>query len=268
MDKLHIIKIGGHVLDDDAAFEALLESLASINEPFILVHGGGKKASFVSSALGIEVKQTEGRRITDAATLEVVVMVYAGLINKKLTAGLQGRLVNAIGLSGADAKLMISKKRNQTVTDYGFVGDLEAKGVNTGFLNSLLQSGTTPVIAPITMDESGQLLNTNADTIATSIAVAMAATKKVNLHFCFEKEGVLNANSEAIRQINPQTYAELKSSGQISGGMIPKLDNAFAAINQGVAEVSILNAGKLLQKINQQANAGTLICAFPAPGGN
>lgn len=252
---LHIIKIGGNIVDDDAALEDFLAKLSKRNEPFILVHGGGKIATSMSKTLGIEPKLIDGRRITDADTLSVVVMVYAGLINKKIVAQLQANGKNAIGLCGADGNLIPAAKRSSQPIDYGFVGDVDATTIRVETLKSLLDQNLLPVISPITHDGKGQLLNTNADTIAASLAIALSKTYETILYYCFEKKGVLSDLSNeysVIEQLSTQAYGELKNKQVIHAGMIPKLDNAFDALDKGVNQVIILHA----KQIND-AHAGT-----------
>lgn len=241
-DRLTIIKVGGNVVEEEASLKSLLKDFSRIAGNKILVHGGGKTATTLSEKLGIESKKVDGRRITDAETLKVVTMVYAGLVNKNIVAGLQALGNNAIGLTGADLDLIRAAKRPVGEIDYGYVGDI--KKVNYQALNELLVSGAIPVVAPITHDGHGQLLNTNADTIASELAVSMSYDFDVRLIFCFEKNGVLmNENDEhtKINEINPQLFAELKASGVVSGGMIPKLSDGFAALNRGVETVVITN---------------------------
>ena len=264
--KLHVIKIGGNVIDDEKQLSSFLSDFAGLTGQKILVHGGGKIATEISKQLGIEPKMVEGRRITDAETLKVVQMVYGGLINKNIVAQLQSRNCNALGLTGADANLILATKRAVSpplegvgggAIDYGFVGDI--KSVNTQGFASLLNAGLTPIIAPLTHDGKGQILNTNADTMASAIAVAMAKTAEVNLIYCFEKAGVLKNvedDSSVISTMSAADYEKYKKEGIISKGMIPKLDNAFDAIKQGVKNVVICHA-KDLKKIAADHIAGT-----------
>ena len=255
---LFIIKIGGNIIDDEAKLSSFLQNFADIKEKKILVHGGGKLATRVAEAMGIKQQLIDGRRITDAETLKVVTMVYAGYINKNIVEELQALDCNVIGLSGADGNLIRSHKRNNAGIDYGFAGDIDE--VNIEFINLLLQQNIFLVIAPITHDKKGLLLNTNADTIAAEIAKAMASLYNVSLIYCFEKNGVLiNEEDEtsSIKKINPGSYNELKEKNIISAGMIPKLDNAFAALHAGVQYISIGNAENLQQLITHQS--GTAI---------
>jgi acetylglutamate kinase len=236
--KLTILKIGGKLLDDDAQLGSALSAFANIQGPKILVHGGGKKGSEISRRLGIEPQMVDGRRITDAATLEVVTMVYAGLLNKTVVANLQALGCNAIGLSGADGNAILSKKRGASAIDYGFVGDIET--VNNSLIINFLENDLIPVFCPITHNGQGQLLNTNADTIARMMAVSLAQNFEVTLKFCFEKNGVLldpTDDASGLSMLDFETYERRKAAGVISEGMLPKLDNAFAAKSGGVREV-------------------------------
>lgn len=249
---LKIFKIGGGIIDDDAQLGHFLTELARIPGQKILVHGGGKGASQMLQSLGIEPQMVQGRRITDAPTLDIVTMFYAGKTNKQVVALLQAAGVNALGLSGADGNAIRAVKRPVKDIDYGFVGDLPEGSVNTALLGQLLQAGITPVFCAITHDGNGQLLNTNADTIASTLARALAAQYEVELHFCFEKDGVLsdiNDENSVIPQIVPAQYQQLKAEGVIAAGMVPKLDNAFAALEAGVERVVIENALKINETV-------------------
>src|ERR1700761_8698497 len=226
--QLSIIKIGGNIIDDEVKLAAFLEAFAAVPGKKILVHGGGKLATKVAEGLGIQQQMVDGRRITDVETLKIVTMVYAGTINKNIVAQLQARGCSAMGLTGADGNAILSHKRTHASIDYGFVGDVDQ--VNTSLLTSLLLLDKTLIFAPITHDGKGQLLNTNADTIAQELARGLSAGFNISLVYSFEKNGVLlNAEDETsvIGRINPSYYAELKASGAIFAGMIPKLDNAF-----------------------------------------
>ena len=258
MNKLYIIKIGGNIIDDEEKLSSFLQSFASVKSHKILVHGGGKLATKLAQQLGIEQQLIEGRRITDAETLKVVTMVYAGYINKNIVSQLQAKSCTVIGLCGADANLIQSHKRVHPSIDYGFVGDVDT--VNSSFLQSLLSQNINIVVAPITHNEEGQLLNTNADTIAQEIAQAMSAFYEVHLIYCFEKSGVLaNADDDTtvISSINSSYYQQLKEQNIIYAGMIPKLHNAFAALNKGVHRVVIGKAEQLQQLIS--GTSGTSI---------
>ncbi|HTD92248.1 MAG TPA: acetylglutamate kinase [Chitinophagaceae bacterium] len=258
MDKLYIIKIGGNIIDDDKKLPSFLQEFAAIEEKKILVHGGGKLATRLAEQMGVEQKVIDGRRITDAETLKIVTMVYAGYINKQIVAGLQGNNCNAIGLTGADGDAILAHKRNHPVIDYGFVGDVDA--VNTSLLRLLLDRNIAIVFAPITHNQQGQLLNTNADTIAQELAKAMCAEFDVSLIYSFEKDGVLldaDDDSTVIPEINAAYYQQLKAKQKIFAGMLPKMDNAFAALNSGVNRVIIGKAEHLSQLIT--GSAGTTI---------
>jgi acetylglutamate kinase len=253
MKQLTIVKIGGNVIDDESSLHKFLLSFSKIKGSKILIHGGGKLATRLSAQLGIETTMVEGRRITDAETLKITTMVYAGWINKSITAQLNSMNCKSIGLCGADLFLIPSEKRKSAQIDYGFVGDVLNKKINTKFLKLFLDQNIVPVIAPITSDKKGQLLNTNADTIASSIATALSGSYNVKLIFSFEKNGVLNGE-KVIRSINHRSYDTLKKDKIIIDGMIPKLDNAFLAISKGVKEVIIMNSSQLSKQ-----NAGTRI---------
>lgn len=259
MNQLVIVKIGGNIVDDESALQHFLKRFASIKQAKLLVHGGGKLATKLADTMGLQQQMVDGRRITDAETLKIVTMVYAGLINKNIVAQLQQYHTNAIGLTGADANAVLAHKRiNKTATDYGFVGDIDQ--VNASFFNGLIQQGLVPVVSPITHDGNGQLLNTNADTIAQSIATAMSGFYEIILVYSFEKKGVLldiNNEDSVIPVIDAGYYQKLKANQQIFAGMIPKLDNAFAAIEQGVSKVIIGNANELDKLII--GKAGTTI---------
>jgi acetylglutamate kinase len=260
MAKLFVIKIGGNIIDDETKLSSFLRSFAAIGDKKILVHGGGKVATKIGDQLGIGSKYVDGRRITDAATIDLVTMVYAGLINKKIVAQLQSLSCNAIGVTGADANLIPANKRPVKEIDYGFVGDVRSDNLIPSSWVRLLDAGFTPVIAPITHDGKGQLLNTNADTIAQEVAKAIAGLYEVSLIYSFEKTGVLldvNDESTVVKKLGRSYYNELKKEGKIFAGMLPKLDNAFAAINSGVEKVIIGNAEHLSELI--EGNAGTTI---------
>lgn len=258
MAKLYVIKIGGNIIDDEAKLASFLKEFASIEEKKILVHGGGKLATRLAEKLGIEQQLVDGRRITDAETLKIVTMVYAGFINKNIVAGLQANNCNAMGLCGADGDAILAHKRQHPVLDYGFVGDVDA--INTELISGLLEKNIALVFAPITHDQQGQLLNTNADTIAQEIARGMSGLYDVQLIYSFEKSGVLldaNDDTTVIPEIKPSNYQQLKSKNKIFAGMIPKLDNAFAALKSGVDKVIIGKAENLKELIN--GSSGTTI---------
>ncbi|GAA4507258.1 acetylglutamate kinase [Hymenobacter ginsengisoli] len=253
--EITIYKIGGGIIDDAAELSKFLQLLAGTSGLKLLVHGGGKGASTMMRELGLVPQLINGRRVTDAATLDIVVMFYAGKTNKQVVAALQQLGVNALGLSGADGNVLQGTKRPVKDIDYGFVGDLTSASVNAAFLQQLLKAGITPVLCPIIHDGSGHLLNTNADTIASAVAVALAGEFDVTLHYCFEKNGVLrdiNNEQSVIAEINSDSYAVLKQQGVIADGMLPKLENAFAALNSGVRKVIIghaLNIGSDLHTV-------------------
>jgi acetylglutamate kinase len=255
---LYVIKIGGNIVDNPVLLTQCLKAFSSIQGKAILVHGGGKLATQLAKDLNIPQEMVEGRRITDAETLKIVTMVYAGLINKNIVAQLQSLGIQAMGLTGADANLIKAHKRVHASIDYGFVGDVDE--VNALMVDNLLQQNTSIVIAPITHDGNGQLLNTNADTIAQSIATAMSAKYAVHLIYGFEKEGVLldvNNPSSVIQHINKEKYQNLKQQKLIFEGMVPKMDNAFLALDKGVQSVMIGMAEKMNELIN--GTAGTTI---------
>lgn len=259
MDKLFIIKVGGNVIDNEAFLPSFLADFASADVKKILVHGGGKIATKIGEKLGITPNYVNGRRITDAETIDLVTMVYGGLVNKQLVAKLQAFNCNAIGLTGADANIIPAVKRPVKEVDYGFVGDVSS--LKPERLKLLLYNGLTPVVAPLTHDGKGQLLNTNADTIASSLAVALSAYYDVRLIYCFEKKGVLENvedDNSVINLITKDKYEALKASNKLFDGILPKIDNAFDAINAGVKEVVIGDAKDLLQNITNETK-GTLI---------
>lgn len=244
---LTVVKIGGNIIDDPQKLADFLTDFAALEGFKILIHGGGKIATRFSEKLGIPVQMSEGRRITDSETLEVITMVYGGLVNKQIIAALQARKCNAIGLIGADMNLVTAEKRPiKNGVDYGWVGDI--KKVNQLMLARLIEDGAVPVIAPITHDGEGQLLNTNADTMAAAIAIALAAHFPTRLMYCFEKKGVLtNPDDEesVITRVNRPLFEQYKAEGIISAGMIPKLENALSAVEQGIGQVIIARADSL-----------------------
>ncbi|MBQ8673469.1 MAG: acetylglutamate kinase [Bacteroides sp.] len=247
-EKLTVIKVGGKIVEEEATLQKLLDDFATIEGYKVLVHGGGRSATRLAAQLGIESRMVNGRRITDAETLKVVTMVYGGLVNKNIVAGLQARGVNALGLTGADMNVIRSVKRPVKEVDYGFVGDV--KQADGSLLGDLIRKGIVPVMAPLTHDGEGHLLNTNADTIAGETAKALAALFDVTLVFCFEKRGVLrdeNDDDSVIPCINEAEFQQLVADGTIQGGMIPKLENAFQAINAGVSQVVITLASAIGQ---------------------
>ena len=240
MQKLTIVKVGGKVVEEAATLHALLNDFAKLGGHKMLVHGGGRSATRLSERLGIDAQMHQGRRITDLPTLEVVTMVYAGLVNKNIVAALQAMNINALGFTGADLNLIRAVKRPVTTIDYGFVGDVAA--VQTDVAAGLIGQGVVPVVSPITHDGHGQLLNTNADTIASETAKALAPYYDVTLIYSFEKKGVLSNPEDDDSVIPVITHADFeryKADGTVAGGMIPKLENALAAIDAGVKEVII-----------------------------
>lgn len=241
--QLTLIKVGGKIVEEPESLKLLLAQFSKIPGQKVLVHGGGRSATALAAQLGIESKMVNGRRITDEEMLKVVTMVYGGLVNKKIVAGLQALGVNALGLTGADLNYMRSEKRPVAEVDYGFVGDV--KEVDAEILSDLISKDVVPVLAPLTHDKKGNLLNTNADTIAGEAAKALAKYFDVTLMYCFEKKGVLaneNDDESVIAKINPATFEKLVAEGIISGGMIPKLENAFDALKSGVKQVVITRA--------------------------
>ena len=258
VEKISIIKIGGNIIDNEVNLASFLSAYAAVEGKKILIHGGGKLATKMAIDLDIPQQMVDGRRITDAATLKIVTMVYAGYINKNIVAVLQSKNVNALGICGADANIIRAHKRINVTTDYGFVGDIDA--VDTEKITAFLQAGLSLVVAPITHDGAGQLLNTNADTMAQAIATALSSKYEVSLVYSFERKGVLSSIADAnsvIPIINPQNYAALKESGQVNEGMIPKLDNAFEALHKGVSRVIIGDALDLVALLN--GSGGTTI---------
>ncbi len=242
-ETLSVIKVGGAILEDEATFAGFMDRFVALPGLKILVHGGGRAATKLSEQLNLQSKMVDGRRITDSDTLDIVTMVYGGLVNKKTVAALQARGCNAGGFTGADLNLVAAKKRPVQTIDYGFVGDITL--VNHNAFAMLLQNGITPVVAPLTHDGNGQLLNTNADTMASAIAVAMVGLFAVSLVFCFEKPGVLSDpddDNTVIQELTPASYKSLKEIGIIHSGMIPKIDNSFDALNKGVKQVIITSA--------------------------
>jgi len=260
MKKIYVIKIGGNIIDNAEALDIFLQKFSDINESKILIHGGGKLATELAAKLNINQQLFEGRRITDVATLEVVTMVYAGAINKNIVVKLQANECNALGLCGADANLITASKRIVNKIDYGFVGDIKTNGINTSFLQLLFQNNITPVIAPITHNNEGQLLNTNADSIANEIAKSLSGKFEVHLIYCFNKRGILSDvddENSVIKTITNETAVQLKLEGRVQEGMIPKIDNALQAVAAGVHKVSLGHALALNEIV--KGNAGTEI---------
>jgi acetylglutamate kinase len=268
---LFVIKIGGNVIDNDVALQSFLESFASIKGKKILVHGGGKIATRIGEQLGITSKYVNGRRITDAAAIDLVTMVYGGLVNKRLVARLQGVGCNAIGLTGADANIIPAVKRPVKDIDYGLAGDIDTAKLGSSGLTLMLENGLTPVISSLTHDGKGQILNTNADTIASALAIVLSDGYAVRLVYCFEKKGVLENvedNNSVIRLITKDSYRRMLDEKKLFDGIIPKIDNAFAAIGAGVKEVLIGDAADLLQNTTAAVSGTLIVDSFnPPPGG-
>lgn len=252
-EKLTIVKVGGKIVEDPETLSVLLADFAKIEGRKILVHGGGRSATRMSEQLGIPTKMVDGRRITDDDTLRVVTMVYGGLVNKTIVAMLQSEGINAVGLTGADMNIVRSDKRPVRAIDYGWVGDVRA--VDGKAIATLVENGYCPVVAPLTHDGKGHLLNTNADTMAAAVAMEASKTYDASLMFCFEKKGVLDAEGNVITSITPALYKQLKADGTIADGMIPKLDNAFECIAAGVTSVVITESTQIADP-----DAGTRIC--------
>jgi len=250
MEKLTLVKVGGKIVEEPQSLKQLLSDFSKIEGCKVLVHGGGRSATAMASKLGIESKMVNGRRITDEETLKVVTMVYGGLVNKQIVAGLQAIGVNALGLTGADLNYMRSEKRPVKEIDYGFVGDV--KEVNSDILADLIAKGVVPVLAPLTHDKEGNLLNTNADTIAGEAAKALVTHFDVTLMYCFEKKGVLldeNDDESVISKLTPELFEKYVTEGVINGGMIPKLENSFEALHAGVKQVVITRADLIYTEV-------------------
>lgn len=249
MDKINVVKIGGNVIDDPDALSDFVSIFSQLRGPKILVHGGGKEATRLSKTLGIETTMIEGRRVTDRATLDVVTMTYAGLINKRIVAMLQATGCDALGFSGADGNLIKATRRPATPIDYGFVGDINPADVNDRLIRTLLECGVTPVVCAICHDGFGTLLNCNADSVASAVAIAVSRIAPTVLTYCFEKAGVLtdvDDDSTVIPLITKDSFETLKANGTVAKGMIPKLTNALDSASKGVTEVRICKAEDLL----------------------
>ncbi|HEX7457213.1 MAG TPA: acetylglutamate kinase, partial [Ginsengibacter sp.] len=242
---LLVIKIGGNVIDDEKSLRSFLREFSSIKGEKILVHGGGKIATAIGDKLNIQSKYIDGRRITDDETIDLVTMVYGGLVNKKIVATLQSLQCNAIGLSGADANVLPAKKRPVKTIDYGWVGDVDATEINTSTWQLFIDNNLVPVVASLTHDKEGHILNTNADTMAAVLSIALSELYKVELIYCFEKNGVLtdvDDETTVIAKLNEHTYNQLKKDKKLFAGILPKIDNAFDAVNNGVYKVVIGNS--------------------------
>lgn len=259
MQQLQIYKLGGKTIENKEELLRFLNAFGKLSGPKILVHGGGKMATELAQELKIPQTLIDGRRVTDAETLKIITMVYAGLVNKQIVAQLQAENCNALGLSGADGNLIRCKKRANAGIDFGFVGDLVEDGVNTKLLQNILTIQCVPVICAVTHDGSGQLLNTNADTLATKIAIAMKAHYDVSLTYCFEQPGVMADIAESnsvITALSTKEYRHLLATNKITTGMIPKLENAFWAKKNGIDLVRICNSGNIA---THRKHNGTLI---------
>ena len=255
-ERLLVIKIGGNVIDDSNQLHSFLNEFSNIKTKKILVHGGGKIATRLGEKLGIQSNYIDGRRITDDETIDLVTMVYGGLVNKKIVAKLQSMDCNAIGISGADANLLPAQKRPVKEIDFGWVGDIETNKIKTETWRTLLENNLTPVVAPLTHDTKGHILNTNADTIASAIAVNLSSYYAVTLIYCFEKNGILldvNDEHSVVKDLNEKKYQQLKETKSLFAGILPKIDNAFEAINKGVQEVVIGNSAQLSLLINNES---------------
>lgn len=251
MKSIKVVKIGGNVIDNEEALVAFMERFAKMEGPKILIHGGGKIATRLARDMKIETTMIEGRRVTDKPMLDIVTMTYAGLINKQVVAMLQSNGCNAIGLSGADGNAIKATKRPANPIDFGFVGDIDASNVNSELLKVLLEAGITPVFCAIMHNGEGVLLNCNADTVASSVALGASRVVPTDLIFCFEKRGVLrdvNDDDSVIEIVTPETYPALKADGVIVDGMIPKIENALKAVAQGVRSVCIKHSDELLEQ--------------------
>ncbi|MFV9552219.1 acetylglutamate kinase [Algibacter sp. PT7-4] len=249
MEKLSVVKIGGNIIEDDTSLNTFLKLFSNLEGKKILVHGGGKRATYMASKLGIQSQMVNGRRITDAQTLEVITMVYGGLVNKNVVAKLQANKTNAIGLTGADINAIKSDKRPVKDIDFGFVGDVKEVGYNS--INKLIQANFTPVFCAITHDGNGQLLNTNADTITSQVAVAMSHLYDTSIYYCFELNGVLkdiNDKNSVVKHIDSKIYQELLTQGIIADGMLPKLENCFDALRGGVSNINMGNTSMLTKE--------------------
>ncbi len=249
MSSIKVVKIGGNVIDNEVAFAAFMERFAALEGKKILIHGGGKIATRLAKDMGVETTMIEGRRVTDSAMRDIVVMTYAGLINKRVVATLQSHGCNAMGLSGADGNAIKATKRAANPIDFGYVGDISAADVNAPLLEMLLESGVTPVFSAIMHNGEGVLLNCNADTVASSVALGVSRIAQTDLIYCFEKRGVLRDvedDDSVIELVNEANYPALKAEGVISHGMIPKVENALRAVREGVHKVSIKHSDELL----------------------
>ncbi|MDE6835359.1 MAG: acetylglutamate kinase [Muribaculaceae bacterium] len=250
-EMINVVKIGGNVIDNPEALRAFLTDFASLEGKKILVHGGGKEATRMSKSMGIEAKMIEGRRVTDRETLDIVTMVYAGLINKRIVSMLQSMGCDAVGLTGADGNVIPAVRRSPEPIDYGYVGDIDPAKVNADFIAALLNAGKVPVFCAICHDGEGTLLNCNADTIASSVALGASRIGDTRLTYCFEKPGVMtdvNDDSSVIPLVTEDSFISLKEQGIVAAGMIPKIQNALKSAREGVKEVRICRAEALLNE--------------------
>ena len=258
MSPVKVFKIGGNVVDNPEALSRFISEFATIKSPKILIHGGGKEATRLSKRLDIPTQMIDGRRVTDRDTLDVVTMVYAGLINKRIVAALQAVGCNALGLTGADADCIRATKRPAAPVDYGFVGDINPADINDLYIEYVLRQDIVPVFCAITHDGKGNLLNCNADSVASSVAIATSRIAPVELSYCFERNGVLRDVDDpgsVISIITPSIYEELRRDNIVADGMIPKIDNAFNAINRGVESVTIKHSDNILSDIGTTITA-------------
>lgn len=252
MNKLTVVKVGGNLIDDAKALDEFLTAFSKIEGKKLLVHGGGKLATRLSADLGIETQMVNGRRITDAENLKIVTMVYAGYVNKNIVAALQAKKIKAIGIAGCDFDIMRAEKRKHATIDFGYVGDITK--VNAEALSELIEQQGVPVVAPITHDGNGQLLNTNADSIATDVSIALAKLYEVKLIYSFEKAGVLKSldnELDIVPELNKATIEKMQKDGAINTGMMPKTDNALKASSNGVGEVIIGNLVAIQKEVSQ-----------------
>ena len=256
LNRVKVVKIGGNVIDNPEALSDFIDKFSRLSGPKILVHGGGKEATRMAKGLGLETTMIDGRRVTDASMLDICTMVYAGLVNKRIVASMQAKGIDAIGFSGADGDLIRATRRPASPVDYGYVGDISPIDVKDSLLSKLLLSGLTPVVCAIMHDGNGQLLNCNADSVASAVAIGISRQAKTDLIFCFEKSGVLadvNDENSLVRMIDETVLEQMKTSGSINSGMLPKIDNAMHALRSGVSEVYIKSAANLLEAL------GTLV---------
>ena len=256
LSRVKVVKIGGNVIDNPEALADFIDKFSKLSGPKILVHGGGKEATRMAKGLGLETTMINGRRVTDAAMLDICTMVYAGLVNKRIVAAMQAKGIDAIGFSGADGDLIKATRRPANPVDYGFVGDISPIDVKDSLLSKMLLSGLTPVVCAIMHDGNGQLLNCNADSVASAVAIGISRQAKTDLIFCFEKNGVLadvDDENTLVRMIDTESFERMKASGAINSGMLPKIDNAMHALRSGVSEVYIKSAANLLEAL------GTLV---------